>query len=184
MTGGSHAPSQAGIRPLGAGAACGCHLGRVPGALRHRPGGPSPPPRRCMARSTRSPRPRTPLSPARARAAGPWPLPGRSGPPPPARPPAEHLASARALPCPQTGHHAHQHHHDVTGAAHRDTVSNPGSDIDPTMGGPAGKRVRDHPWLGSAMYETRNGRRRQVLTVAHPASEFSTLLCPQQRSRK
>jgi hypothetical protein len=29
---------------------------------------------------------------------------------------------------------------------------------------PLGERIRDHPRLGSALYETKNGRRQQVLT--------------------
>ena len=53
-------------------------------------------------------------------AAGPapaWPATSR----PPA--PAEHLAPARALPCPQPGRDTHRDHRGVTRAEHRDTVS-------------------------------------------------------------
>jgi Tn3 transposase DDE domain len=97
---------------------------RVPGPLPVRRAAAHPP--ACMTGSTRSPRPRTPPSPGTASArrtcgrcwaASAWPATSR----PPAR--AEHLAPARALPCPQAGRVTDHDHHGATGAAHRDTVS-------------------------------------------------------------
>ncbi len=90
------------------------------GSPRCRPG------RHRSHRRTAASRPRTPPSPGTA-------SPGRScgrcwaGSPRPATSPplapAVHLASARALPCPQPGRDTHRDHRGVTRAEHRDTVS-------------------------------------------------------------
>jgi hypothetical protein len=48
---------------------------------------------------------------------------------------------------------------------------------------PLGKRVRDHPRLGSALYETKNGRRQQVLTGYASGIRVLDASIPQQRSR-
>jgi hypothetical protein len=99
-------------------------LGAIGGTYPALPGLPT---RRCMTRSTQSPRPRTPPSPGTASpqrtcgrcwASPAWPAISR--PPAPAKDPAP----SRALPCPQSGRVTGDDHHRVSGPAHRDTVSN------------------------------------------------------------